>query len=607
MRITVFFLFLAAIATTPPAFSGEPQKIIKATSMAEFGTPLYTDDIKHFPYVDPNAPKGGKIVLGGFGKFDNLNPYILKGITPSGLGLTSDSLMTGSGDELLAVYGSIAESVEYPEDKSWIIFTIRPEAKYHDGAPITAGDFVFALEVIKKHARPFLRSFYKEIEKAEAISDSRVKFTITTRNRMKPLMNVANLSPLPRHYWKDKDITKTTLEPPLASGPYRIKTLDPGRSITYERVKDYWGKNLPINVGTNNFDIIHFDYYRDFDIMFVAFKAGKIDFWSELQSKRWATGYDIPQIKDGQIIKEAVPDATPEGIQGYFFNLRREKFSDTRVREAIGLLFDFETIRRTVLFDQYSRTKTFFPNSDYGASGPPTQDEIELLKPFADQLKPEILSKQFEPSKTDGSGRIRKQLRQALRLFKSAGWDLKGGKLVNEKGKQMAIEFLIVQPESERVIAPFVQNLQKTGINASIRLVDVSQYQNRTDEFDFDIVTAKLNFFPPPGPELRSYYGSKEADVKGSANMTGIKNPVADTLIEKIIAANDLKTLKTATRALDRVLLWNHYVIPQFHIDVARIAYWDKFARPKQKPKYGVGFPTTWWMDDEKAAQLSKQ
>ena len=605
MRLSLFFfLFFVMMASFPSHVMSDSQKIIMATSMAEFGEPLYAEEIPYYPYVNPDAPKGGKITLGAFGTYDSFNSYILKGNYPSSIGLTSDSLMTGSGDELLAAYCLIAESVEYPEDKSWVIFNLRPEAKYHDGVTITAGDFVFTLETINNHGRPFLRSFYADVEKAEALSNKRLKFTFNSKNSMKPLMKVAGLSPLPRHYWQNRDITKTTLEPPLASGSYRISKFDAGRSVTYERVKDYWGKDLPVNIGTANIDIIHYDYYRDMDVMFVAFTAGKIDFWNENQSKRWATGYDLPQIKSGQIIKESLPNATPQGIQAYFFNLRLAKFSDVRVREAIGLLFDFETIRRTVLFDQYTRTKTFFPNSDYGATGEPTPAEIAILTPYADTLKPEILNKAFEPSRTDGSGRIRNQIRKALRLFKSAGWNFVKGKLINGNGEQLSIEFLIHQPSSERIIAPFIQNLKKIGIAANLRLVDTSQYENRTDNFDFDILSMKLNFFPPPGPELRSYYGTQEADVKGSANMAGIKNPVIDSLIEKIIAAKDLETLKATTRAMDRVLLWNHYVIPQFHNDIDRVAYWNKFSRPDKKPKYSIGFPSTWWIDINKEKKL---
>lgn len=603
MRYFSLLFFLISLVLLP-SVEVTSTETITATSMAEFGSPLYPEDTAFFPYVNPDAPKGGKIVLGDFGTFDSLNPYILKGNYPRSIGLTQDSLMSGSGDELFAAYPLIAESIEYPQDKSWIIFNLNPKARYHDGVTITAEDFVFTLETIKNHGRPFLRSFYAEVEKAEALTERRLKFTFNSKDSMKPLMKVAGLSPLPRHYWQDKDITKTTLVPPLASGAYRISTIDPGRSITYERVKDYWAQELPVNIGTANIDTIHYDYYRDFDIMFVAFTAGKIDFWTEYQSKRWATGYDLPQIQEGTMIKEELADATPQGIQAFFFNLRQPKFSDIRVREAISLLFDFETTKRTVLFNQYTRTKTFFPNSDYGSSGLPTPEEIALLTPFKEQLTPAVLSEPFEPSHTEGNGRIRKQLRKALRLFKAAGWSLSDNKMVNSQGEQLVIEFLIDQPSGERIIAPFIQNMKKVGIAASIRIVDSSQYENRTDNFDFDIISVKLNFFPPPGPELRSYYGSQEADVKGSANLAGIKNPVIDALIEKIIAAKDLDTLMMTTRAMDRVLLWNHYVIPQFHNDIDRIAYWNKFSRPKRKPKYSVGFPSTWWIDPQKADTL---
>ena len=595
---------LAAFAQSegqPPA-SG--QNITKTWAIAEFGEPLYDDSMEHWPYANPDAPEGGKIVLGAFGTFDSLNPYILKGQWPSGIGLITDSLMTGSADELSTGYGLIAESVEYPEDKSWIIFNLRPEARYHDGTPITAGDFKFAFNTIREHGRPFLKSFYEDVEGVEVLDDHRLKFTFKTRNNMKPLLKVASLSPEPRHYWQDKDITKTYLEPPLSSGAYKIIDVDPGRSITNQRVEDYWAKDLPVNRGFNNIDTIRYDYYRDMEVMFEAFKAGEIDFRAENSSKRWATGYQLPEVDNEQLVVTTLPDNTPSGIQAYFFNLRREPFQDPRVREAIGLLFDFEAIQRTILYGQYKRIKSYFPNSDFGASGPPTPEEIAILEPYRDQLPPEVFEQAFEPPVTDGSGRNRKQLREALRLFKEAGWELQNGKLMKD-GRQMSFEFLTVSPDSERLVAPFIQNLKRAGIDATIRMVDTAQYEVRVDDFDFDVITARLNFFPPPGPELRSYYGSAAADVRGSANMMGIKNPVVDELIEKIINAEDLETLKATTRALDRVLLWNHYLIPQFYNDVYRLAYWNRFGYPERLPKYGTGFPGTWWIDPELDARSS--
>lgn len=599
--IGLFALLLSAVT---PAHA---QNVIKAWSMAEFGTPLYKQDIEHWPYANPDAPKGGEIVVGAFGSFDSLNTYILKGEWAAGIGRARDSLMAGSGDELASAYGVIAESVEYPDDKSWIIFNLRSNAYYEDGVKISAGDFEFAFDTIRKHGRPFLRSFYADVEGVEVLDELRLKFTMKTRNNMKPLMNVAGISPLPRHHWKTRDISKTTLEPEPASGAYRITDIDPGRSITYQLVDNYWGRDLAINRGMNNIRQIRFEYYRDDGVMFEAFKSGAIDFRQENSSKRWATGYDqAPAVKKGEIVRRRVLNETPQGIQAFFFNLRRAPFDDVRVREAIGLLFDFEAIQRTVLYGEYKRTASYFPNSDFGAAGAPASEELQLLEPFRAELPAALFESPFAPPKTDGSGRIRRQLRKALGLFKAAGWATEGGKLVKD-GKQMAFEFLLVSPTMERLVSPFVQNLKRAGVDASIRIVDTSQYQVRVDDFDFDVISVRLNFFPPPGPELRSYYGSAAADVRGSANMAGIKNPVADALIEKIVGAKDLESLKVASRALDRVLLWHHYVIPQFYIDNDRIAHWDRFGWPQRKPRYSVGFPDTWWIDAQRAAKLTKQ
>jgi microcin C transport system substrate-binding protein len=595
-----------ALASPLPAAAQE-QKITKAWAIAEFGEPLYDETMAHWPYANPDAPKGGAITLSTFGSFDTLNPLILKGEFPSSIGLTFDSLMAPSADELVSSYGLIAEYVEYPDDISWAVFTIRPEARYHDGVPITAGDFVFAFDVIREHGRPFLRSFYEDIESAEAVSDSQIKYTFKTRNRMKPLAIVAGSTPLPRHYWADKDVSKTTLEPPLESGPYKITAVDPGRSITYTRVEDYWAADLPIKRGVHNFDEIVYEYYRDNTVEFEAFKAGQADFRTEGRVQRWKTGYDFPEVKNGKVILRTEPDENPRGIGGLFMNLRREKFQDIRVREAIGLLYDFEAIQRTLLYGEFTRIKSYFPNSDFGASGPPTPEEIAILKPYADQLPPEVMTKAFEPPKTDGSGQIRQNLRQALRLFKAAGYEVRAGKMYNaQTGEQLSIEIITASPETVRLAAPFVENLKRAGIDASIRLVETSQWRIIGDDFTFDILALRLNFFPPPGTELRSYYGSAAADLRGSANIMGIKNPVADELIEQIISAKDLETLKATTRALDRVLLWNYFLVPAYYPDETWVAYWDKFGYPERRPRYSVGFPATWWIDETRAEALNR-
>lgn len=597
------FLIASLVAS---GIAAADQGVVRKTAIAEFGEPLYASGIDHLPYANPDAPKGGKVVLSDFGSYDTLNFYVQKGEWPSSIGAIYDNLMTGSFDEIDGLYGLIAESVEYPADKSWAIFHLREEAVYHDGMPVVAGDFVHTLETIKQHGRPFVQSFYEDIEKAEAIDDKTLKFTIKTRNSMKPITIAAGLSPLPLHFWEGKDVTAPTLDPPLTSGPYRIKKLEAGRFITYERVDDYWAEDLPIKRGLHNIGEIRYEYYLDLTVEFEAFKAGEVDFRSESSAKRWITEYDLKEIQSGDVIKAELPNRNPRGMGGYFFNLKREKLQDVRVREAIMTLYDFEAIQRTLLYGKYKRIASYFPNSDYGAVGKPTDVELAILEPFADQLPPGTLDKAFIPPKTDGSGRDRKNKRTALGLFKQAGWEVKGGKLVSATtGEQLQLELMTAYPESQRLALPYVEALKKAGIDASIRLVDQSQWRVRIHDSDFDLWIGGLNFFPPPGTELRSFFGSESADIRGG-NSGGIKNPVIDALIEQIVEAKDLDTLINTTRALDRVMLWNHYAVPTFYKDEAWLAYWNRFGAPKQRPIYRIGFPSTWWVDPELDAKLKR-
>ncbi len=592
---------LALIVALPQASVAE--EITKTWAMAEFGEPLYKDGIEHWPYANPDAPKGGTVVLGGYGTFDSLNNFILKGTYPRSIGLTIDPLMVNSGDELSVVYGMIAETVEYPEDKSWAVFNLRPEAKFSDGTPITAQDFVFSFNTIREHGRPFLKSFYEEIESIEAVDDHKLKFSFTTTDSMKPLITAAGMSPASAEYWKDKDISKTFLDPSPASGAYKIASLEPGRSITYERVEDYWAKDLDVTRGLNNYDSIRYDYYRDLEVMFEAFKSGDIDYRAENSSKRWATGYTTDDVENGNIVLDTPPDNQPQGIQAFMLNSRRAPFDDQKVRKAFNFLYDFETTRRTILYDQYERTNSFFPNSDFGSNGEPTAEEIAVLEPYRDQLAPEVFTDAYVAPVTDGSGNNRKQVREALKLFKEAGWTLTDGKMMKD-GKQMKVEVLLRDAGSQRVYALFVQTMKKVGIDAEFRVVDSSQYEVRTDDFDFDIVTAFFSFFPPPGAELRSYYGSEAADERGTANYIGVKNPVVDALIEEIIVAPTLEDLQIKTRALDRVLLSLDHVVPQFYNAIFRLGYWNRFGRPETMPKYGTGFLNSWWVDDELDSKL---
>ena len=598
----VYCALLYALAVFLPQ-SVVAEEITKTWAVAEFGEPLYKDGIEHWPYANPDAPKNGSIVLGAFGSFDSLNSYILKGTYPNSISLTSDSLMTGSADELSVVYGLIAETVEFPEDKSWAVFNLRPEAKFSDGAPIRAKDFVFAFDTIRTHGRPFLKSFYEEIESIEAVDDLKLKFTFTTKGSMKPLLAAAGMSPLPSAYWADKDISKTTLDPSPSSSAYKVASLEPGRSITYERVEDYWAKDLAVSRGLNNFNTIRYDYYRDLEVMVEAFKSGEIDFRSENSSKRWATAYEIEDVDNGNIILATPPDNQPQGIQAFMMNARRAPFDDQRVRKAFNFLYDFEATRRTILYNQYERINSYFPNSEFGSSGAPTTEEVSVLEPYRDQLAPEVFTEAYQSPVTDGSGRNRKQVREALKLFKEAGWNLSEGKLVKD-GKQMKVEILLNSAGTQRVHALFIQAMKKVGIDAEFRVVDTSQYQVRTDDFDFDIVSVRFNFFPPPGPELRSYYGTEAADERGTGNYFGIKNPVVDAIIEEVIAAPTLEDLQVRTRVLDRVLLSLDHVVPQFYNDIFRLAYWNRFGQPETKPKYGTGFPGTWWIDEQLDSKL---
>ncbi|MCG5239207.1 extracellular solute-binding protein [Azospirillum doebereinerae] len=594
-------LFALAAPIPGPAWADG----VAVPALKQFGEPQFKPGFTHFPHVNPDAPKGGAVTLAEPGSFDSLNGLVLRGVKPRTLGLISDSLMVGSGWELDAAYGALAESVAVADDRGSAVFTLRADARWHDGVAVTAQDVVFTWDMIQAHGAPFIKSFLDHIAKVEALDDHRVKITLTGTGEIKPIIDFAvTMSPQPKHWWTSngRDISKTTLEPPLGSGPYRIKTVDAGRSITYERVADYWGKDLPVRRGFYNFDSVKIDFYRDDDVMFEAFKAGGYDFRGEYRAQRWTTGYDFPAFKDGRVAKIAVPSELPLGAQAFRLNTRRAKFADPRVREAIGLLFDFDWIRKNILYGQYERTVSNFPNSDFGAKGTPSPAELALLEPFRGKIPERVFTQAYEPAKTDGSGNNRAQTREATRLFKEAGWETRNGKLTNVKtGEVMTIEFLDGTGSLSRVIQPYVEALRRIGIDASLRIVDTAQYQARTDEFDFDTIVTNMNFFTPPGSELRGYFGSAAATVQGSANYAGIREPAADALIETALAAKDLETVQAATRALDRVLLWNFYMVPHWYNPENWIAYKTRLAFPATPPKYdqdyrNTNFPATWWV-----------
>lgn len=575
----------------------------RSWALAQFGAPRYAPDMPHWPYVNPDAPQGGHVTLGVLGSFDSLNTLILRGQWPAGLGMISDSLMVSSGDELATVYGLIAESAEYPPDKSWVVFHLRPEARWHDGVPITAQDFHYAFTMIRALGRPFLKSFYDDVVECEVLGPHTLRFSFRTRNSMKPLLAVAGLSPLPQHWWtaNGRDIRQTTLEPVLGNGPYRIKSVDPGRSITYQRVANYWAWSLPVVRGMHNFSEIKYDYYLDDSVLFEAFMSGRIDFRQENRAQRWASAYNTDDVRLGRIVRREPPDHGLRGMYGYVFNQRRAQFQDIRVRKALNYLYDFETIQRSLLYGRYRRILSWFPNSDYGSQGTPTDDERRWLEPHAAALSADVLERRYTLPTGDGNGPNRANLREAMRLLKEAGWNVRDGQLVHGRnGKPFSLEILLSSPTLERVTQSWVQMLRRAGIDAKIRIVDSSQYRVRLDHYDYDIVVIALNFFAPPGPELRAFFHSSVVDVRGQGNFAGIRDTVVDHVLDDILAADNLPAIESATRALDRVLLWNWAVIPLWYNDISWLAFWDRFAWPDTMARYTHGFPSTWWVVSEK-------
>ena len=580
------------------------ENIYQAHAIAMHGQPKYGPDFKYFDYVNPKALKGGSTVFSSFGTYDSLNPFILKGQTAAGIGALFESLMTGSLDEAFTEYGLLAESIEWPEDRSWVAFTLRPEARWHDGRPVTVEDVIWSLEMLKTKGHPFYRNYYKDIAKAEKIGIRKVKFSFSGDPNLEFPMITGHLPVLPKHYWQGRDFEATTLEPPIGSGPYRVKSLDPGRSITYELDRNYWGKDLPVNVGQDNSTVIRYDYYRDRAVEREAFKAGEVDFFSENTAKEWATGYDIPAVQRGLIIKREIPHENPQGMQAFVFNTRRGIFKDPGVRQAIGYVFDFEWTNKNLFYGAYKRTTSYFSNSELASSGLPAPEELEILNQYRGRIPQEVFTSMYSPPKTDGSGNIRANIRAALRLLEEAGWKIIAGKLTHVKtGTVMSFEILLVSPAFERIVLPFSKNLEKLGITTRVNTVDTAQYQNRLDSFDFDIVITTWGQSLSPGNEQRDFWSTDAADTNGSRNLAGIKDPVVDELIDLIISAPDRESLIHRTRALDRVLLWRHYVIPQWHISTYRVAYWDKFAYPEVRPKYSLGL-NTWWIDPRLEANL---
>jgi microcin C transport system substrate-binding protein len=608
-RFLGVLLALAAvtlIGPPPAAPQAAGAKASTAHGFSMFGDLKYPAGFPHFQYVNPQAPKGGDVKLAAIGTFDTLNPFVLKGVPAAGSLGVFETLTVSSDDEPFSQYGLVAETIEIPADRSWVAFTLRPQARFHDGSPITVEDVIWTFDALKTKGRPFYRSYYAQVSKAEKVGDRKVRFSFAPGdNRELPLI-VGQLPVLSRTYWSKRDFEKTTLEPPLGSGAYRVESLDAGRSITYRRVKDYWAQTLPVNVGRENFDSIRYDYYRDVTVAIEALKGGEYDFRQENVAKNWATAYATPAVTRGLLRKEEIPNEIPTGMQGFVFNTRRPVFQDVRVRRALAYAFDFEWSNKNLFFSAYTRTKSYFSNSELASSGLPSGEEMKILEPFRGKVPDEVFAKEYQPPATDGSGNIRDGVREALRLLGEAGWTVKGQKLVDARGEPMQFEILLDDSTWERIALPFAKNLERLGITARVRVVDAAQFEKRQDDFDFDMVVAVWPQSQSPGNEQREFWSTQTAGERGSRNLAGIKDPTVDRLIDLVIQAPDRPSLVARTRALDRVLLWGHYVIPHWHIRAFRVAYWDKFARPATSPRFALGFDT-WWVDAQKEAALARR
>jgi microcin C transport system substrate-binding protein len=605
----------AVLATASGApLAAETDAQLDTHGLSAFGDLKYPADFTHLDYVDPQAPKGGIFSQVGPGRqynqsfqtFNSLNSYILKGDGAQGMELTFASLMARAADEPDAVYGLAARSVRISPDRRRYEFALRNGLTFHDGSPLTAEDIAFSLATLKQKGHPIIQQLLRDFTAAEAIDEKLVLVRFAeNRARDVPLF-VATLPIFSRRYYASRPFDETTLEAPLGSGPYRVSRFEPGRFIEFERVDPWWGAELPIARGQNNFGRLRFEYYRDRDVAFEGFTAKNYLFREEFTSRIWATRYDFPAIKDGRVKREVVPDDTPSGAQGWFINTRREKFRDPRLREALIDAFDFEWTNKTIMFGSYDRTHSVFQNSDLMASGKPGPEELALLEPFRGQVPEEVFGEPFVPPVSDGSGQDRSLLRKANGLLQQAGYPVKAGKRVNARGEPVTIEFLIDEPGLEPHHMPFIKNLAVLGIDATLRIVDPVQYRARVDQFDFDITVDRFGFSTVPGDSLRSYFSSQAAATKGSQNLAGIADRVIDDLIAAIIAAESRTALVTACRALDRVIRSGRYWIPHWYKPTHWYAYWDCFARPAANPRYARGVPETWWYDRDKAERSGR-
>lgn len=602
-------LLLICLASSVPAFA----TLRESHGFAQFGALKYPQSFTHFDWVNPDAPKGGTVSLMASGTFDTLNPYTFKGTSPSatpgfmqyGISELNEPLMVGSGaydpsgDEPASMYGLIAESVEYADNHSWVVFNLRKAARFHDGQPITAYDVAFSYRTLIKDGHPQYRTNLQGIKRVDILNRHRIRFVFESPGNPLLIMRLGELPVLPQHYWKDRDFTATTFEPPLGSGPYRISRVLPGRQVVFERVKNWWGADLAVNRGKYNFNRVEVEFYRDDTVAFEAFKVGEFDFYIEHQAKNWANGYQFPALARGEVLRDEIPHQIPTQTQALFMNSRRSLFDDQRVREALGMMFDFEWTNRSLFYGAYQRSESYYPNSDFAATGRPEGGEWLLLSPYRKELPAKLFTEPFELPKTEGRGIPRDTLRRALKLLAEAGWKPSGDRLRNSAGQAFDFEILLVNPRLERILQPYVANLSRIGIQAHLRTVDSAQYKQRLDQYDFDMILTTLSQSLSPGLEQRLYFHSSQVNVKGGRNYAGIANPIVDDLLDKLLAAQTRDEQVAAARAIDRVLLWNHYVIPNWYISYHRLAYRNRFAHVTTPP-YTLGLRAWWLRNQEK-------
>jgi microcin C transport system substrate-binding protein len=601
---------LASVTVVPARADEGPER----HGMSAFGDLKYPADFKHFDYVEPNAPKGGMFSHVGstraynqnFLTFNSLNSFILRGDGAQGMQLTFASLMASAQDEPDGLYGLAARAVQISEDGLTYRFLMRPGIKFHDGSPLTAHDVAFSLKILKDKGHPIAQQMLRDFAGAEATDDATVVMRFAPQRARDVPLFVASLPIFSRAYYTNKPFEETTLDVPLGSGPYKVGRFEPGRYIEYERVKDWWGADLPVARGQSNFDVVRYEYYRDRDVAFEGFTSKSYLFREEFTSRIWATRYEFPAIRDGRVKRDIIPDDTPSGAQGWFFNTRRETFKDKRLREAFIYAFDFEWTNKTLMYGAYKRTHSIFQNSNMMAVGKPAADELALLEPFRGKVPDEVFGEPFVPPVSDESGQDRALLRKASALLQEAGFVVKDGKRVTPQGERFSVEFLLDEPSFQPHHMTFIKNLGIIGIEATLRMVDPVQYRKRVDDFDFDLVVQRFSFSSTPGDSLRTNLSSRAAAVKGSQNLAGISDPVIDALIERIVAADNRPSLVTACKALDRVVRSGRYWVPHWYAASHRIAFWDVFGRPAAKPRYARGFPETWWYDRDKAAKLEQ-